>query len=153
MSYSSILALLKTQLEAVTGIGKVHDYFRYSESLQKEAHDLFISGGIFHTWMITRVSFDPEAQTSFLVERAHAFDFWGFYQVNDSEASEKTFQALCDTICDKFDDDGNVVLSDSVDQPARAQLLNFDIEVKFMGVLCHRAQIRITAYEEFDGGA
>jgi hypothetical protein len=153
LSYSTILALLKTQLEAVTGIGRVHDYFRYSTSLQKLAHDLFISDGIFHTWMITRVSFEPEAQTSFLVERAHAFDFWGYYQMSDSEASEKTFQALCDTICNKFDDDTNVVLSGSVDQPAPAQLLNFDIGVEFMGVLCHRAQIRITAYEEFDGGA
>lgn len=153
MSYTTILALIKTQLEAVTGIGVVHDYFRYSDDLEKLGRELFERNGIFHTWMISRVSVEAEALTSFQVERTHAFDLWGYYQVNDSEATEKTFQALCDTVMNKFDADENVVLSASEDQPVPAQLVNFDIAVEFMGVLVHRAQIRLNIFEEFDGGS
>ena len=151
MSYSTILALIKTQLEAVTGIGKVHDYLRLSDNLEKSGIELFTSNQILHTWMITRVSMPAVANTSFQVERRHEWDLIGFYQINDSEATEKTFQALCDTIMDKFDSGDNVVLDGNTDQEEPAQLVSFEA-VDYMGVTCHRAIIRIMTFEEFDGG-
>ncbi len=153
MSYTSILALIKAQLETVSGIGIVHDYFRYSDDLEKQAADLFVSNGIFHTWMITRTAVEAEAMTSFQVERTHPFELWGFYGMKDSEATEKTFQAICDLVLNKFDEDSNVVLSANADQPGAAQLTEFINGVEWMGVLTHRATIRINVFEEFDGGA
>ena len=135
MSYTTILANIKTQLEAVTGIGKVHDYMRFSADLEKHGDRLFKQNNIFHTWFITRDSFRSEAEVYYQVERWHTFSLWGFYQVDDGRSSEKTFQALADTVCNKFDEDSNIVFDANSDQPTPAVLEEFQVAVEFMGVL------------------
>ncbi|RMF65557.1 MAG: hypothetical protein D6743_07835, partial [Calditrichaeota bacterium] len=66
--------------------------------------------------------------------------------LDDSAASEKTFQALLDSVMDAFD--ANITLNATVDnQPRSAQLLE-KADVEFAGILCHRARILITAEEE-----
>jgi len=153
LSYTNILTNVKTILDSVTGIGKTHDYFRFSDNLEHHGAELFYSNKIFHTWFITRVNFIANSLVHYQVERFHNFDLWGFYQISDKDASEKTFQALCDAICDKFDEDSNIVMDANSDQPEPAELQEFELAVEFMGILCHRAKIRIQVFEEYDGTA
>ncbi len=147
MSYTTILAELKTDLDSVSGIGKVYDYFRASDDLEK-ARETFQKGRIFHVWMISRFAVDPsDAGTSGLSYRNHEFDLWGYYQIDDSEKSEKTFQALCDTVMDTFDTTANLQPTADSAMVEAAALLSFD-QVLFAGVLCHRARIRLVVNEE-----
>lgn len=146
MSYSTILAQVKTVLSGVSGTANVYDYWRYSSDMTT-LKSLFVSNGILHTWMITRTSASAEASLDSQVFRNHQFELTGFYQVDDSAESEKTFQALCDTIMNTFDQTSNFTLNATADQIQAAQLLEFT-HVEFCGVLCHQARILITANEE-----
>jgi hypothetical protein len=146
MSYSTILAQVKSTLEGVSGVANVYDYQRYSSDLST-LKSLFVSNSIFHGWMITRVSAPATANITNQVFRQHQFELLGFYQVDDSLESEKTFQALCDTIMNTFDLTANLTLGGTADQIQAAQLLEF-VQVEFVGVLCHHARILIQADEE-----
>lgn len=146
MSYSTILAQVKSTLEGVSGVANVNDYIRYSSDLSV-MKSLFVSNSVFHTWFITRTSAPSEASLDAQVFRRHNFELLGFYEVDDSLESEKTFQALCDTIMNTFDDDANLTLSGTCDQTQAAQLLEFS-QVMFSDVLCHHARILLLCDEE-----
>lgn len=146
MSYSTILPEIKSVLNGVSGVANVNDYLRYSSDITT-MKSLFISGGIFHVWFITRTSAPTTANIDNQVFRQHQFELLGFYELNDANESEKTFQQLADTIMDTFDLKANLTLGDTCDQLQAAQLLEFS-QVEFSGVLCHHARILIAADEE-----
>ena len=100
MSYLTILSRVKTILESVSNIGIVHDFPRFTADLSVQ-HERFVSNGILHTWMIERKSFEPTTKgVMSQVFRKHVFEIVGFYEVNDANVTEKTFQNLIDDICD-----------------------------------------------------
>jgi len=150
MSYATILAQLKILLDAVTGIGTTFDYFRLSHD-EQTLKATFVSSGKLHAWIITRAQAPGENQTTRHTLRNHAFDIYGYYAIDDTNASEKTFQQLCDVVMNKLDEDDNIALVTNVYVIAPSQLISFE-PVMFCDVLCHRAIIRITAEEELVRG-
>ena len=150
MSYTTILAQLKILLDAVTGIGTTFDCFQlvHDEQTLKET---FVSSGKLHAWLITRAQTPGENQTAKHTLRNHSFDVYGYYSLEDTTESEKTFQQLCDIVMNKFDEVENIALMDNVYIIAPSQLISFE-HVMFCDVLCHRAIIRITAEEELIRG-
>ena len=150
MSYSTILAELKTLLDAVTGIGTTFDYLPLLHD-EQTLKSTFVSSGKLHAWIITRVNASGTNQTIAHTLRNHVFDIYGYYALDDANTSEKTFQQLCDTVMNKFDEQENIDLVASVYVIAPSQLLSFD-PVMFCDVLCHRSIIRITAEEELVRG-
>lgn len=100
---------------------------------------------VFHTWFPERVAVPNEATLGNQRRKSHQFDLWGYYQIDDSASSEHTFQVEIDTVTDLFDTE--ITLKDEADIIQAAELLE-KVDVKFCGVLCHRAQIRIIVEEE-----
>ena len=150
MSYTTILAQLKVLLDAVTGIGTTFDYFRLSRD-EQILKATFVSSGKLHAWIITRDQAPGENLTTRHTLRNHSFDIYGYYAIDDTNASEKTFQQLCDTVMNKLDEDDNIALVTNVYVIAPSQLVSFE-PVMFCDVLCHRAIIRITPEEELVRG-
>ena len=145
--YATMLARIKALLDDVPGIGQTYDYFRNVTDITTQK-TLFTSSSKLHVWFITRSAVDPaERYLNKQVKRTHLFDIWGYYAVDDSNASEKTFQALCETIQDKFDDIAHWELVTSVTMNTPTQILEIT-HVEWCNTLCHRAHIRITAEEE-----
>lgn len=109
MSESAIRAQIKTTLEAVTGIGSVHDYERYPRSLA----DFFLamtsgSPALVNGWVIHRQSTESSRATLGVngqIERIHTFKIVGFYQLDDATGSEKDFQALLEEVYEAFKGD------------------------------------------------
>jgi hypothetical protein len=109
MSEALIRAQVKTTLEAVTGIGAVHDYERYPRSLA----DFFLamtsgSPALVNGWVIHRqstASFRVTLGVNGQIERAHDYKIAGFYQLDDSTGSEKDFQALLEAVFTAFKGD------------------------------------------------
>ena len=108
---------------------------------------LYVTGGIFHVWFITRVSMPSEPFKLKHVNRKHQFQLIGFYAIDDTSESEKTFQALCDTICDDFDKDENINFVGDTHKIKPAFLESFE-PVEFVNTLCHRAIITLEIEEE-----
>lgn len=104
MSYVAMLAEIKTQLESVTDIGKVHDYIRFVY-LENEIVAQFkdTASGQIRAWQITRTDSSEEyADVNIASRRIHRFEIRGIMSIKDSAESEKVFQALIEDVCDKF---------------------------------------------------
>lgn len=146
MAFSAILAQVKAILEGVSGVENVHDYPRYAADITTLKNLGQTATNKFQLWFIERTAAPSIVNAQNQVFRQHQFTLWGFYALEDSTASEKTFQALLDSVMDAFD--ANITLNSTVDnQPQAAQLLE-KADVEFAGILCHRARILITAEEE-----
>ena len=103
-NYASIIADIKSKLEAVTNIGVVHDYYRYAAN-PSTFITLFSytpTGGSKHIrgWEITRIRAPEHKRGAFF--RHHVFKLTGYLSLKDANATDKTFQALIDDICEKF---------------------------------------------------
>ncbi len=109
MSEAGIRAQIKSTLEAVSGVGAVHDYERYPRSLA----DFFLAmtGGSpaqVNGWVVHRESARAERATmgrGGQIERAHVFKLTGFYALDDGAGSEKDFQALIEAVFEAFKGD------------------------------------------------
>lgn len=146
MAYTTILAKIKSEIEEITDIGVVHDYRRYSRDWTKfitlfrpEGED-YIRG-----WDISRVV-SPEEVININAsnERGYDFEIRGFAQLDDANASEKTFQGLLESICDKFR--FNIQLDNTVLISTPIQVTVVDIR-PFGAVLCHYAELTYSVRE------
>jgi len=103
MSEAAIRAEIKTILEAVTGIGVVHNRRRWTRSFPTY-FSLMTSGGIVNGWQIHREATSSEWVSDVQVERSHVFSIFGVYGQDDENDSESTFQALIESIFQAFRD-------------------------------------------------
>lgn len=146
MSYETILAKIKSEIEEITDIGVVHDYQRYSKdwttflSLYRPNGETYIRG-----WDITRNAtaeiYDDVNTTS---RRTYSFLIRGWAQLDDSNTSEKTFQGLLEDICDKFR--GQLKLDNTANLAGAVQIIL--VEQRQLGsVLCHYAEMTLEIME------
>lgn len=146
MAYNTILAKIKSEIEEITDIGIVHDYRRYSRDWTKFLA-LFRPEGkeYIRGWDISRVA-SPEEIENINASNLRTYDFMirGFAQLDDEDASEKTFQGLIESICDKFR--FNVQLDNTVIISTPIQVTTVDIR-PFGAVLCHYAELTYSVRE------
>ena len=135
---------MKSILEAVTGVGTVHDYERYSKDWATYK-DLFKSGDHINFIEILRPSFERDIQGSDSTERVtHNFTLRCAYSLSDELASEKTFQDLVEAYCTAFRDKPDLQdAAEVVEYPIRGRISNG----MFGSVLCHIAEIEISIRE------
>lgn len=142
MSDSTLRTQLKNILSGITGVGKVHDYERFSAdtakflSFFKDA----TSGKIFG-WEITREGVKHERITQ-KIKATHSFVVKGYYGLKDDAATEKTFNAVVSLIGQAFIDT-KIPGSQGHSLP---QVSNIGAR-SFGGVLCHYAEIRLDVSE------
>lgn len=111
MSEATIRAAIKAKLAAVSGIGVVHDYERWSRSWTRFL-DLMrpsSSSRDVNGWMISRKQSPERVATPGSAlgsgrthDRTYFFEISGIYQLDDDNGSEITFQALIEAICTAF---------------------------------------------------
>lgn len=99
MSLSDIRTQIKTLLESVPGIGKVHDFERWTTNWNTFLNYFKDSNNRINGWVITRSETverlqSPEAANISI----HIFRIKGYYGLKDSLESEKVFQDLIESI-------------------------------------------------------
>ena len=149
MSEALIRAQIKSTLEAVSGIGAVHDYRRFKRSIADLLSVMTDADGKINGWTIHRRS-TPQAVATLgrmTWDRVHTYEIMGIYGMDDEGASEIDFQALCDAVLAAFDG------SDNLGGTCRhADPINLDDcgewDVSDLGGdVYHAAQFTLTVYE------
>lgn len=146
MAYATILAKIKSEIEEITDIGIVNDYLRHSKdwttflNLFRPTGKTYIRG-----WEISRSATDEiYDDVNVTSRRTYTFLIRGYAQLDDSASSEKTFQGLLESICDKFR--GNPTLDATATLTGPVQITSVDIKT-FGSVLCHYAELSIIIME------
>jgi hypothetical protein len=101
---NAIIDAIATRLSAVTGIGRVHKYMRWSTEQAFDSIALATSTTppIVNFWQVTRLSTQERWLTTREVWRAHTFGVYGAYGLLDANATETTFQNLLERVAHKF---------------------------------------------------
>jgi len=146
MSLSSIRVALKTLVEGVSGMGIVHDYERHAKdwatylSFYKKPGTSVING-----WQIIRRSTREEEHAATQTYRFHTFVINGFYSLDDSVASEKTFQDLIESICTVVRQDAD--LGGAVFHVTPPTVVVVE-QRTFGDVLCHYCELNLQIEED-----
>lgn len=157
MGVEAIIAEVQDVMEGVTGIENVYEYDRWAASWGKVL-DLFktAAGTKYQGWMITRIQTATRQVTLGEVEAAHVLRISGLYGLDDSAASEVTFQAWLDALVEEFLDTANIDLGGACltinpdwGPMAGAVGLQIDkVDTRMFGtVLCHFAECRLGVVE------
>lgn len=152
MGEATIRTAIYNILNGVTDIGKVYDYERWAADWTTFIN-LFKTtiGGVdqIRGWEIGRRSAPEKLFTMGLNLRDHVYVLRGYMGVNDSNATEKTFNNLIESIADAFR--SNDRLNDAAESHdlIQADIIEFRV---FGGVLCHYAELSLITHEEKEGG-
>jgi len=154
MSYQTIRDQVKIILESVTNIGNVHDYIRSTVfwndffTKHKDTNQIL-------TWEISRIS---TAEEVWSVQNAagsepnfhdtHSIVIVGHMSLQDSTATEKTFQDLVTAIQTKFRQNND--LNGTVIIPKQLQVKSVG-HANYAGILVHRAVLTYEAIERVGG--
>jgi hypothetical protein len=101
MSEALIRAQIKTDLEAVSGIGVVHGRERFSRSIA-EYFSIMTSSAKINGWVIHRQSTGAKDYPIGHIEREYKYAIHGLYEIDDLADSETAVQALVEAIFTKF---------------------------------------------------
>jgi hypothetical protein len=159
MSLTGIYTAIKTQMEAVTGMGIVHDYVRWSADWKRFLDLYKTTGNKINGWAFGRTLLHQRHVSLGAIEQAHVILFRGVYGLDDSAATEKTFQAQIDLMVAKFnladnEDLGGACLTINpdwgpMDGAVGMQVDKIDHRV-FGTVLCHYAEARMCCIETLE---
>ncbi len=149
MSEATIRTAIYNAVNGVANKGVCYDYERHATDWS-DFLDLFKTtvGGTdqIRGWMVGYRGAPEVEATRFGVEkrimRKHRFQILGIMGIDDSAASEKTFAALAELVCNTLDADATLQGFDAV-SPA---ILGFDPS-PFAGILVHAAAITINITE------
>jgi len=156
MSESAIRTQIYSIVSAVTNIGKVYDYERWATGW-----DVFIN--LFKTtiagvdqirgWEISRRACPesgtgPEATIS-QTDRGHDFLIRGYMGIKDADATEKTFNALIESIAAAFRAD--LTLGGAASEHDFIQVEIIEART-FAGTLCHYAELGLIVHESEEVG-
>lgn len=108
MALADVKNRIKTQLEAVAGIGKVYTRLLYARE-EKDIAAKLVQSGRLNVWLITRelANLRDENLNQSLSEQRDQIVVHGFYALDDDDTnpSEASFDALVDAILDKLNTD------------------------------------------------
>jgi hypothetical protein len=142
---ANIVSKIKEILLTVTGVGtKVYDYERYAADWATFIN-YFKSDSKVNGWEIAVPSSTETEDTPSVNIRTHTIKIFGYYSLDDTSASEKTFRALTEAVCDKFrnyqvDLDGTAFMSSGASVNVRENRM-------FGSVLCHFCEIQLNVQE------
>ncbi len=148
MSYATILGDIATLLGEVSGVGVVHDYSRFTLDWKKYITLFQDTDKKIRGWEISRGKVAEKKSGAYL--RVHDIILRGHLQLEDANASDKTFQQTIDDVCAQFREQpekaywwyANAMSPDM----APCQVTANDIRL-FGDVLCHIAEIHLSVTE------
>lgn len=145
MSLATIRTAIKTDLESVSGIGPVHEYIRLAKDWGTVLARFKDSHNKINSWMITREATPGEEDTRDSFERIHHMKLIGVYGVQDSAATELTFQDLVEAIVAALHADTE--LGGTTYRSGPVQVATVEHRM-FGAVLCHYAELRVDVWEQ-----
>lgn len=145
MSRALISAQIKVILLTVSGVGTlVYEYERWAANW-KDYLDLFKTGSKIKGWTITRTKTPETSKTPSTNTRIHTFIIRGYYSLDDSEATEVTFQDLVESIATAFRTEPTINGTAFDSSPLQVDSV---AGIMFGDVLCHFCQLRLDVEEE-----
>lgn len=150
MTWAIVVAALKTRLEAVSGIGKVHSSLRYT----KEPPDsstfgtLFASSGRLNVWQITRKAVTASQVPTDSRERIEYDVLINFAVAVQDNTSEALMQAKIDEVITSLRN-GDRTLGSQCHTHSIPQAPTIAHDA-FYGLLCHMAELefKVEAIED-----
>lgn len=149
MDYATLLSQIKTAVESVTDIGQVHDMIRGWKN-DNEFRTLFettiSSKKQIRGWTITRDGIPENSRyaTGGQHQITHQFVIRGYLGLEDANETEKTIQALVESVLQKLDNAVTLGGNVRVAGPATAPVI---AHREFGNVLCHYAEIQYPVTE------
>jgi len=146
MSQATILAKIKTTLEGISGIGQVHDYVRWNKDWP-DLFKLFRDGTSeqIRFWDISRTRTPEVSSATRTNQRTHIFRIRGFISLDDSAATEKTFQSLVEDVAAAFRNQPTFGGAALDVEPLQIDNVN---HASVGGVLCHMLEASLSVTEE-----
>ena len=144
MSLADIRTQLKTIVESVDGIGKVHDYDRWTVDWKTLLSLFTDENNKLNGWVITCPRSDERIHASTVNMRKHLIKIEGIYGQKDSAGSEKTFRDLLEKVCDKLRENDSLNGSCLTSDPPTVAKV---IRRRFGGVLAHAGEIHLPVDE------
>ena len=145
MSLATNIQAVKAILEGITGVANVYDTVRNWQT-EKQFRDgaTTASSGI-QFWFLTRESTAAEDLGPRLTARKHAVALHGYTAVSDAAASEKTFQALVESVVAALGANRQLNQTARHSGPAQVRAVDFRIVAN---VLCHHAEIVVVVEDK-----
>ncbi len=144
MSLSDIITQLKTIIELVDGVGKVHDYDRWTVDWKTLLKLFTDDNNRLNAWVITCPQSDEKIHANVVNILKHLIKIEGVYGQKDSAESEKVFRDLLEKICDKLRENNNLNGSCfGADPPRVAKVMRR----RFAGILAHVGEIHLSVDE------
>ena len=154
MSVSAIRSRIKTNLEAVTGCGEVHDYDRWASHWNDFLSLFKDDNGLINGWTISLIKMQNAMESFTQMGRAHVFRLQKVYGLNDGDATGKTFEGHLEAVVNAFKADDTLNGACLTCTPPWGPMegltgLQIDkIEHRLFGtVLCHYADCRLGPVE------
>jgi len=147
MSLANIRTEIKNLLETVPGIGKVHDYQRWTNDWKKFLEFFKTSDNKINGWMITSPRANEKIQALNVNTCTYDMEIIGNYGLQDEAASGTTFQDLIEAVRSVFRSNYNLNGSCLRSEPPK---LVRTYKRSFGGVLVHSCVILLRVVEYID---
>lgn len=159
-NYSVILSNLTTLVAGVSGIANVHAYQRhvadwsamlalFKRTVTTGTPPNEVSVSTFHGWTVSRSDATEEWLTNREVVRVHIFKIRGVLGVQDSAATEDTFNDLIEAISDASRADFPTNTTAEWHEAIQWPVIDYRV---FNGVLCHYCEGIAKVRERLPGG-
>ena len=145
MALDNIITAVKSIVEGVSGVENVYDTVRNWQSEKQFRDGARTASGAIQFWFITREATEAEDLGPRLTARRHRIAVHGYAGVNDAALSEKTFQALLESVAAALGSDRKLNQTARHSGPAQVRAVDFRI---LSNVLCHHAELGVEAEEK-----
>lgn len=132
-------------VNGISGIGQVHDYERYASRVA-DLKALYAYQGQIRGWHLRRIGTKESSPGRGRHVVDHAWQWRGYMSLDDSAATEETFDDLIEAIRDAYRADDSLsglVATMIIGDQAGVQVQDSG-PVLFGGVLCHSARLAVT---------
>jgi hypothetical protein len=135
---TTLRARVKADLQAVSGIGQVHDYERFSNDPSSFA-SFFVSAGLVNGWTVV-VGMESAWASGHEVDRFYRVTIRGYRVVNDAAASAKSFDEEIDGVMTALENDWHL---NHLVENLEGGIDATDPEYRVFGeALCHYIEIK-----------
>lgn len=154
-TFTEIRTAIVTEMQAVVGIGLVHDYERYAaregDFRTLYLYDLGAGEKQIRGWYVRRRSTVQTREVMGSHEDVHQWLIRGFMAIDDAAASEKTFDDLIEAVRERFRVNNSLggLISSIYSPEGKGVELAESQPVLFAGVLCHSARLHLSTYHLF----
>ena len=138
MALANIITAVQSIVGGVSGVENVYDTVRNCQSEKQFSDGARTTSGSIQFWFITRETTEAEDLGPRLTARRHRIAVHGYAGVNDAVASEKSFQALIESVVQALGADRKLNQTARHSGPAQVRTVDFRI---VSNVLCHHAEL------------